>query len=60
LLKLSPVVIPIPGATKPVTIDSTVHSLSIELTDSQFERLNATESSGESIFPESEPRSPLR
>jgi aryl-alcohol dehydrogenase-like predicted oxidoreductase len=60
LLKLSPVVIPIPGATKPVTIDSMVRSLSIELTDSQFERLSATESIGESFFPESEPRSPLR
>ena len=60
LLKLSPVVIPIPGATKPVTIDSIIHSLSIELTDSQFERLSATEHSGETIFPETEPRSPLR
>lgn len=60
LLKLSPVVIPIPGATKPVTIDSIVRSLSIELTDSQFERLSATKPIGESFFPESEPRSPLR
>lgn len=60
LLKLSPVVIPIPGATKPVTVDSIVRSISIELTDSQFERLSATESIGESFFPESEPRSPLR
>ena len=60
LLKLSPVVIPIPGATKPVTVDSIVRSLSIELTDSQFERLSATKSIGESFFPESEPRSPLR
>ena len=60
LLKLSPVVIPIPGATKPVTVDSIVRSLSIDLTDSQFERLSATASIGESFFPESEPRSPLR
>jgi aryl-alcohol dehydrogenase-like predicted oxidoreductase len=60
LLKLSPVVIPIPGATKPVTVDSIVRSLSIELTDSQFERLSLTESLGKSFFPESEPRSPLR
>lgn len=60
LLKLSPVVIPIPGATKPVTVDSIVRSLSIELTDSQFERLIATEPIGESFYPESEPRSPLR
>lgn len=60
LLKLSPVVIPIPGATKPVTIDSIVRSLNIELTDSQFERLNATQPVGESFYPESEPRSRLR
>jgi aryl-alcohol dehydrogenase-like predicted oxidoreductase len=60
LLKLSPVVIPIPGATKPVTVDSIVRSLSIELTDSQCQRLNATESIGESFYPDSESRSPLR
>lgn len=60
LLKLSPVVIPIPGATKPVTMDSIVRSLNIELTDSQCERLSATESMGESFYPESEARSPLR
>lgn len=60
LLKLSPVVIPIPGATKPVTIDSIVHSLSIELTDSQFERLSATAPSRETTCPEFEPRSLLR
>jgi aryl-alcohol dehydrogenase-like predicted oxidoreductase len=60
LLKLSPVVIPIPGATKPVTVDSIVRSLNIELTESQCERLSATESVGESPFPDSEPRSPLK
>ncbi len=60
LLKLSPVVIPIPGATKPVTIDSIVRSFGIELSDPQFERLNATVAVGETIFPETEPRSPLR
>ncbi len=60
LLKLSPVVIPIPGATKPVTVDSIVRSLSIELTEPQCERLSATEPVGESPFPESEPRSPLK
>ncbi len=60
LLKFSPVVIPIPGATKPVTIDSIIRSLSIELTDSQFERLSATESVGETLFPDSELRSALR
>ena len=60
LLKLSPVVIPIPGATKPATVDSIIRSLSIELTDSQCERLSATESIGESFYPDSGPRSPLK
>ena len=60
LLSLSPTMIPIPGATKPVTIDSIVRSMRIELSDSQRDRLSATESVGETIFPESEPRSPLR
>jgi aryl-alcohol dehydrogenase-like predicted oxidoreductase len=60
LLSLSPTMIPIPGATKPVTIDSIVRSMRIELSDSQRVRLSATESVGETIFPESEPRSPLR
>lgn len=60
LLRLSPVVIPIPGATKPVTIDSIVHSLSVDLTDSQFERLNSTASADESMYPEDLPRSILQ
>ena len=60
LLKLSPVVIPIPGATKPVTVDSIVRSLSIELTDSQCDRLSSTEPIGESVYPDPGPRSPLK
>ena len=50
LLSLSPTMIPIPGATKPVTIDSIVRSMRIELSDSQRVRLSATESVGETIF----------
>ena len=60
LLRLSPVVIPIPGATKPTTIDSIVHAMGIELTDNQWERLNSTESLNESMYPDDMPRSPLR
>jgi aryl-alcohol dehydrogenase-like predicted oxidoreductase len=60
LLALSPVVIPIPGATKPVTVDSIVRSVAIELTESQLDRLNATTPEALSVFPEEMPRSLLR
>ena len=60
LLRLSPAVIPIPGATKPTTVDSIVHAMSIELTDSQVERLNSSESLNESMYPDDMPRSILQ
>ena len=60
LLHLSPVIIPIPGATKPVTVDSIVRSTGIELTDSQMQRLNATVPEAQSMYPEDMPRSVLR
>lgn len=60
LLKMSPVIIPIPGATRPTTIDSIVHALDIHLTDAQFERLQATEPEHTSMYPEDQPRSRLR
>lgn len=59
-LHLSPVVIPIPGATRPVTVDSIVRSTEIELTKSQMERLNATVPEAQSMYPEDMPRSVLR
>lgn len=60
LLKMSPVIIPIPGATRPETIVSIVHSLDIELSNEQFERLQATEPEHTSMYPEDQPRSLLR
>lgn len=60
LMALSPVVIPIPGASKPVTVDSIVRATTLELSSSHMTRLNATDSPSESTFPEDEPRSPLR
>jgi len=60
LLATSPVMIPIPGATRPATIDSIVRSLALTLTDEQMTRLDATESLMESMYPEDQPRSPLR
>ena len=60
LLRMSPVIIPIPGATKPSTIDSMVRSLDVQLSDDQFVRLQSTEPEHTSMYPEDQPRSPLR
>ena len=60
LLRLSPVMIPIPGATRPETIDSIVRSLDINLTDEQFARLQATKPEQSSMYPDDLPRSALR
>ena len=42
LLAMSPVVIPIPGATRPATVDSIVKSATVELSAAQQARLGAT------------------
>ena len=60
LLALTPVMIPIPGATKTATVDSIIRSTEIKLTSAQVERLTAAESPNESLFPDLKPRSPLR
>lgn len=59
LLRVGPVVIPIPGATRPATVESIVRAASLTLTDEQFARLQATEPAGGSKFPDDLPRSPL-
>lgn len=60
LLRMSPVMIPIPGASRPETIGSIVRALDLTLSDEQFARLQATEPEHTSMYPEDEPRSPLR
>jgi aryl-alcohol dehydrogenase-like predicted oxidoreductase len=60
LLALSPVVIPIPGATRPATVESIVRVASLVLSADQFERLQATVPAHGSQYPDDEPRSPLR
>lgn len=60
LLRMSPVMIPIPGATRPETIHSIMRSLELSLTDEQFARLQATQPEHTSMYPEDQPRSPLR
>lgn len=60
LLAKSPVIIPIPGATRPETIESIVRAASIVLTPEQFARLDATVPEHSSMYPDDQPRSPLR
>jgi aryl-alcohol dehydrogenase-like predicted oxidoreductase len=60
LLAMSPVMIPIPGASRPETVDSIVRSLDVHLSDAQIERLNATVPTHDSMYPDDEPRSALR
>ena len=60
LLALTPVMIPIPGATKTTTVDSIIRSTELKLTSVQVERLTAADSPNESLFPDLKPRSPLR
>ena len=59
LLETSPVMIPIPGATRPATVDSIVRSISVRLSVEQMTRLDATIPMAESMYPEDQPRSPL-
>lgn len=60
LLALTPVMIPIPGATKTATVDSIIRSAALKLTSAQVDRLTAADSPNESLFPDIKPRSPLR
>lgn len=60
LLRMSPAMVPIPGATRPDTVDSIIRSLDVELSEDQFARLQATIPLPESVHQTGEPRSPLR
>lgn len=60
LLAVSPSMIPIPGATRPATVDSIVRAVSLELSPAQFARLQATRPMDASMYPDDQPRSPLR
>ena len=60
LLALTPVMIPIPGATKTATVDSIIRAAALKLTSAQVQRLTAADSPNESLFPDIKPRSPLR
>jgi aryl-alcohol dehydrogenase-like predicted oxidoreductase len=59
LLATTPAMIPIPGATKPATVDSIVRALGVSLSPQQKERLDATQAEMASMYPDDLPRSPL-
>lgn len=60
LLAKSPVIIPIPGATRPETVESIVRAATITLTPEQFTRVDSTVPEQSSMYPDDEPRSALR
>lgn len=59
LLALSPVIIPIPGASRPATVNSIVKAATLELSADQFARITASEPADSSMYPDDLPRSPL-
>ncbi len=60
LLATSPVIVPIPGASRPQTVASIVRSLDVSLNADQKARLDATVPVHGSMYPDDTPRSPLR
>ena len=60
LMSLSPMVVPIPGASRPSTVASIVRALDVRLQPAQCERLSATTPEDRSMYPEDMPKSPLR
>ena len=60
LRQTSPVMIPIPGASRPATVTSIVNSITVQLTPGQLERLASSTPEDRSMYPDGLPRSPLR
>jgi aryl-alcohol dehydrogenase-like predicted oxidoreductase len=60
LLSLSPTVVPIPGSTRPQTILDSVAAASLPLSDDERRLIDATGGEPDSMFPDDEPRPPLR
>lgn len=59
LLGLAPVVIVVPGATRPETVDSIVHALDVELSPAECAAIDAADPGAASVYPDDSPRSPL-
>jgi aryl-alcohol dehydrogenase-like predicted oxidoreductase len=60
LLGRSPTVVPIPGSTRPQTVLSSVAAATLALSDDEMARIEATASEPSSMYPDDQPRPPLR
>lgn len=60
LAAISPAMIPIPGASRPQTVDSIVRAGSVKLSPDQIEQLTGTVPEATSMYPEDQPRARLR
>lgn len=60
LLKRSPNIIPIPGATRPLTILDSLSATTVRLSDEEFKLLSETIPEGTSQYPNTKPSPPLR
>ena len=59
LLGLAPVVIPIPGSTRPATARSSAAAADLVLTADEHARLSATQPEDASVFPDDTPPPPM-
>jgi aryl-alcohol dehydrogenase-like predicted oxidoreductase len=59
LLGCSPVVVPIPGSTRPATARSSAAAAGLVLSDDEQARLSATEPLDQSVFPDDLPQPPM-
>jgi aryl-alcohol dehydrogenase-like predicted oxidoreductase len=60
LLSLTPTVIPIPGSTRPDSILDSVQAASLALTADELARVHAAGGEADSMYPDDQPRPPLR
>lgn len=60
LLARSPVMIPIPGVTRTATVESLTRAVALRLSPDDVAALDASPEAEVSLFPDDEPRSPLR
>jgi aryl-alcohol dehydrogenase-like predicted oxidoreductase len=60
LLALSPTVVPIPGSTRPATVLDSVAAASLQLSADELSQVEATGGEPDSMYPDDQPRPPLR
>jgi aryl-alcohol dehydrogenase-like predicted oxidoreductase len=56
----SPTVIPIPGSTRPATVLSSIEAVGLTLTSAEMGRIEGTAGDPSSMYPDDQPRPPLR